>query len=51
MECTLLKTDFKGELAGGAFLDDDWKCRVCDKLAGQHPAGTGRYVIPISLIH
>jgi hypothetical protein len=39
MECTLLNTSFEGKQAGDAYLDNDWKCRGCGRLAAHHPAG------------
>ena len=38
MECTLLNTKFEEKVGGYAYLTEDYKCRVRNNLAGQHPA-------------
>ena len=37
MSCTLNSENFNGKTAGDAYLDEEWKCRSCHLLAGQHP--------------
>lgn len=37
VDCTLFRNDFFNQPADGAFLDSNWRCRVCQKLAGRHP--------------
>jgi hypothetical protein len=36
--CTLTNESFSGKVPGDAYLDADFKCRACGRLAGQHPA-------------
>lgn len=35
--CKLIIAAFKDAAANGPLLDAEWKCRVCSRLAGQHP--------------
>ena len=48
-QCLLTTGNFVGEQADGAFLDANFHCRVCGRLAGQHPqpvpAGKSSYQI------
>jgi hypothetical protein len=37
--CELTREDFRGELPGGAFLNDASLCRVCQLLAAKHQSG------------
>ena len=41
MACSLCCEDFKDQQKDGAFLDENFNCRVCGKLAGLHPRGLG----------
>jgi hypothetical protein len=36
--CNLTTDSFNGKVAGDAFLDDNFKCRTCQRTAGAHPA-------------
>ncbi len=35
--CDLNRVEFKGEIAGGAFLDANSRCLICGRFAGEHP--------------
>jgi hypothetical protein len=37
MSCNLNIGNFVGTTANDPFLDENWKCRLCQRLAGSHP--------------
>ena len=41
-DCTLSNESFAGKVAGDAYLDAEFRCRTCGRLAGQHPAPLGK---------
>lgn len=41
-DCTLSNESFAGKVAGDAYLDAEFRCKTCGRLAGQHPAPLGK---------
>jgi hypothetical protein len=40
-DCFATLESFAGALQSGPLLDNDWRCRVCHRLAAEHPSGSG----------
>ncbi len=39
MKCSRLAQDFKNAIRNGVLINGKWECKVCGKLASQHPVG------------